>query len=47
MTEQPDLAPPPLGVQVILTAEAEVIRGGNPVSEPADQAEPDDEEPQR
>jgi hypothetical protein len=35
---------PPMGVQVILTATAEVIPGGKPAAEPADQPEPDVEE---
>lgn len=36
--------PPPMGVQVILTAEAEVIPGGKPAAEPDDRPEPDVEE---
>lgn len=35
---------PPLAGQLVLTVEAEVIRGGAPVPDPQPQPDPDDEE---
>lgn len=39
-----DEHPPPLAGQLVLTAEAEVIRGGLPVPDPQPEPGPDDDE---